>query len=127
MTILPDWPPNSPNLDPIENVSALMKQRVHALEEQPHGREATMAAIRQEWANLTRLQTRNPRRSDVPIASRRVSKHKVAMRSRVVKERPWRGRRLALDVSLCSSSWFHLLFQPSYPYVPLLELVLFRT
>lgn len=33
-----------------------MKQRVHALEEQPHGREATMAAIRQEWANLTRLE-----------------------------------------------------------------------
>ena len=33
-----------------------MRQRVHALEEQPHGREAAMAAIRQEWANLTCLE-----------------------------------------------------------------------
>lgn len=28
----------------------------HALEEQPHGREAAMAAIRQEWASLTCLE-----------------------------------------------------------------------
>lgn len=46
-----EWPANSPDLNPIENIWAILKFRV--VEHFPTTREAVIQAIQLEWANLT--------------------------------------------------------------------------
>ena len=48
-----DWPPQSPDLNPIENLWRIIKIRVSARRHQIHTIEAMEQAIREEWALLT--------------------------------------------------------------------------
>jgi hypothetical protein len=48
--LLPNWPPNSPDLNPIENLWAILKRRV--AERRPLGLENLMNVIQEEWDNL---------------------------------------------------------------------------
>ena len=48
-----DWPPQSPDLNPIENLWRIIKIRVSARRHQIHTIEAMEQAIREEWELLT--------------------------------------------------------------------------
>ena len=47
-----DWPANSPDLNPIENVWSILKRRIE--QHRPRTREEVKAAVQIEWNRLTR-------------------------------------------------------------------------
>lgn len=47
------WPPSSPDLNPIENIWGLLKQRINRRIPQPHTKEALRAAVLDEWDKIT--------------------------------------------------------------------------
>ena len=52
MRMLEDWPPCSPDLNPIEGVWGLMKKRIAARQPRPYTKSAMHAAVREEWDRL---------------------------------------------------------------------------
>jgi hypothetical protein len=50
LKFIKDWPPNSPDLNPIENLWAILKRKVSL--KKPVGVEATEDLLLQEWIKL---------------------------------------------------------------------------
>ncbi|RPB11987.1 hypothetical protein P167DRAFT_488465 [Morchella conica CCBAS932] len=48
-----DWPPFSPNLNPIENIWSLLKDRLNTRRPRPRRREEIRTAILEEWDLIT--------------------------------------------------------------------------
>jgi hypothetical protein len=48
-----DWPANSPDLNPLENIWGLLKGRLGARYPRPSGNDEMRAAILEEWAKIT--------------------------------------------------------------------------
>ena len=46
------WPANSPDLNPIENVWAVLKDRMQKRRPRPHTKDEMHRAIQEEWAML---------------------------------------------------------------------------
>ncbi len=46
------WPPNSPELNPIENLWALLKRRIRSRSPPPKTLADLRIALEEEWANL---------------------------------------------------------------------------
>lgn len=48
-----DWPASSPDLNPIENVWSLMKNRINRRQPRPTTLEAMAIAIQEEWEGIS--------------------------------------------------------------------------
>jgi transposase len=73
VNLLPDWPPQSPDMSPIENAWAIINRRVQARE--PHNKEELTEVVLDEIKKFTQAEVAVlidsfPRRCDAVIASR---------------------------------------------------------
>ena len=52
-TLLIGWPPNSPDLSPIEQIWAIIKKRISSYETFPKTKEELRDAVLREWNNIS--------------------------------------------------------------------------